>query len=596
MSMTTRPELQGTFGMVASTHWIASQSGMRTLELGGNAFDAAVTAGFVLQVVEPHLNGLGGEVPILVHQRNSAPVVICGQGTAPSASSAEAYRRLGLSDVPGTGHLSACVPGAFDAWMVLLRDFGSMSLRDVLTPAIEYAADGYPVVAGIVDAISGVEEMFRTDWPTSAAVYLPGGRVPRTGERLRNPALAMTFERLLAEAEAASSDREGQIDAARHAFYSGFVAEAIEAFVRIPVVDTSGRPHAGLLTAADMSGWSASTKPALTFDYAGFEVCKTPPWGQGPVFLQQLAILSGFDIAGMGPDSADFVHVVIESAKLAFADREAFYGDPEFCDVPMEQLLSPQYNDERRKLVDMAVASLELRPGSPNGQAGIVPRRDIGDHAGSERVQVAGIGEPTVDLRGRTRGDTCHVDVVDRFGNMVSCMPSGGWLMSSPVVPELGLSLSTRGQMFVLDEGLPNTIVGGKRPRTTLSPGLVLRDGAPYMAFGSPGGDQQDQWALTMLLRHIHHNMNLQQVIDAPMFHTTHFPSSFWPHESYPGQVIIESRFTDDVIKELRRRGHAIERSDDWSLGRLSAVTMSSDGLLRAGANPRGMQGYAVGR
>jgi gamma-glutamyltranspeptidase/glutathione hydrolase len=594
---TTRPQLTGTFGMVASTHWLASAAGMAVLEAGGNAFDAAVAAGLLLQVVEPHLNGPGGEVPIMYHDATRDEIrVVCGQGPAPAAADIERFRTLGLDLVPGSGPLAACVPGAFDAWMLLLGQCGSLRLRDVMSYAIEYAAGGYPLVGEIVGAIAAVEELFRREWPTSGAVYLPGGRLPAAGSLFSNPALAATYRRIVAEAEAATRDRDEQIRVARDVFYRGFVADAIDTWVRnTEVLDTSGRRHRGLLTAADMDAYEARLEPSVARDFGAYQVHKTRPWGQGPVFLQQLALLDGFDLRAMGRDSAEYVHTVVECAKLAFADREAWYGDPDVVDVPLDELLDPRYAAERRTLVD-AAASHELRPGSVGGRP---PRlAEVTDHA----VGLAGVGEPTQQLggvdighSGRTSGDTCHIDVVDRHGNMVAATPSGGWLQSSPVIPALGFCLGTRAQMFWLTDGLPNSLAPGKRPRTTLTPSLAYRDGEPYLAFGTPGGDQQDQWSLLFFLAHAMFGLNLQEAIDAPAFHTTHFPSSFYPHDAHPGHVHVEGRFAPNVIADLRDRGHHVNVGGDWSLGRVSAV--SRDGrILRAAANPRGMQGYAIGR
>src|SRR5215471_6744871 len=371
---TTRPELAGTFGMVASTHWLASAAGMAVLEHGGNAFDAAVAAGLVLQVVEPHLNGPGGEVPVIAHHAGRGETfVLCGQGTAPGAATPEAFAGLGLDLVPGSGLLAACVPGSFGAWMLMLREFGSLRLRDVMGYAIGYAASGYPLVPAISWGIASVAELFRDHWPSSAEVYLPGGRIPAPGSRFANPALAATYQRILDEAEAASQDRDEQIEAARRAYYEGFVAEAIAVYLAsAEVMDVTGQPQRGLLCYADMSAWRPRLEQPLTYDYQGLTVCKTKPWGQGPVFLQQLALLEGFDLAAMGPGRADYIHTVAECAKLAFADREAWYGDPDFADVPVKALLSAEYADARRGLVGPE-ASAKLRPGAPEGRPPRLP-------------------------------------------------------------------------------------------------------------------------------------------------------------------------------------------------------------------------------
>jgi gamma-glutamyltranspeptidase / glutathione hydrolase len=610
LEFTTRPELAGTFGMVASTHWLASSAGMAVLEKGGNAFDAAVAAGFVLQVVEPHLNGPGGEVPVIGHDaRRGETFVVSGQGPAPAAATVEAY--AGLDLVPGSGLLAACVPGAFGGWMLLLREYGTLRLRDVLGYAIMYAETGYPLVPSISWSIASVAELFREHWHSSAEVYLAGGGAPAPGTLFANPALAATYRRVLAEAEAASGDRDEQIEAARRAWYDGFVAEEIGKFAATEVMDVTGTRHRGLLTGQDLAAWHARLEAPATFDYEGYTVCKTGPWGQGPVFLQQLALLSGFDLAAMDPGSADYIHTVTEVAKLAFADREAWYGDPAFSDVPLGELLSAAYNDDRRALIGQ-IASAELRPGRPGGREMELPDFANGPFSTSEFDSAGrrqrGSGDPGIDPAtgeplGRAaaaqpqarRGDTCHLDVADRWGNVVTATPSGGWLQSSPVIPALGFPLGTRAQMFTLTPGRPATIAPGKRPRTTLTPTLALRGGEPYLAFGTPGGDQQDQWTLHFFLNHVVFGMNLQQAIDFPAFHSAHMPSSFYPREAYPLRLDIEERAGEPVIDELRRRGHDVHVQPPWSLGRISAVARRN-GLLYAAANPRGMQGYAVGR
>jgi gamma-glutamyltranspeptidase/glutathione hydrolase len=552
--------------MVASTHWLASAAGMAVLERGGNAFDAAVAAGLTLQVVEPHLNGPGGDLPALLWPAGGEPVVLCAQGPAPRAATIAHLRdELGLSLVPGTGPLAAVVPGAFGGWLALLRDYGTMPLRDVIAFAIDYAEHGYPVVERIVGAIRNVESLFRDDWTTSADVYLPA---PAPGSLHRNPALAATYRRL--------ADADDPVEE----WYRGFVADAILEFQQREWLDSSGGRHRGLLAEEDLAEWQPTYETPLAVEYEGLTVLKAGPWSQAPVFLQQLRLLEGFDLAAMGHASAEYVHTVTECAKLAFADREAWYGDPAFVDVPLDVLLSRDYAEERRKLVGDE-SSDELRPGGES------PRLPTPVRAG---VPVApGVGEPT-------RGDTVHLDVVDRWGNMVAATPSGGWLWGAPVIPELGFPLGTRAQMFWLEEGLPNSLEPGKRPRTTLSPTLVARDGEPYLALGTPGGDQQDQWTLHAFLAHVHFGMNLQAAIDAPNHHTEAFPSSFYPRETRVRHVAVEDRVGGQTIEGLRARGHDVEVKEPWSLGRVSAVAREPDGLLRAGANPRGMQGYAVGR
>ncbi|MFQ5973797.1 MAG: gamma-glutamyltransferase family protein [Alphaproteobacteria bacterium] len=594
MNFTTRPEIRGTFGVVTSTHWLASMAGMAMLERGGNAFDAAVATAFALQVVEPHLNGPGGDVTLLFHSaRDPRPQVLCGQGPAPAGATIEHYRSHGLELVPGTGLLAAVVPGAFGAWMTLLRDHGTMRLADVMEPALGYASRGYPLLPRIAEVIGGIQELFETEWPSSAAVYLPQGRPPAPNELFANADLARTYRRIVTEAEAATPDRDAQIEAARQAFYEGFVAEAIDRFCAgRPVMDSSGRRHKGVLAGDDLARWTPSYEAPVALDYEGYRVCKAGPWSQGPVFLQQLALLAGFDLGAMDTVDARFVHTVTECAKLAFADREAYYGDPDFADVPLGTLLEAGYTERRRRLVAEA-ASLELRPGEIEGYAGAIP--GLKEAVPISESALAGTGEPTMGRRGAATGDTCHLDVCDRFGNVVSATPSGGWLHSSPIIPELGFCLSTRAQMFWLEPGHPASLEPGKRPRTTLSPTLAYRDGEAALAFGTPGGDYQDQWSVVLFLRLVHHGMNLQEGIDAPLFHMEHFPSSFFPRTLTLGSLTLESRFSEETVAELMDRGHRVDVAAAWSVGRLCAVGRDGD-VLKAAATPRLMQAYAVGR
>jgi gamma-glutamyltranspeptidase/glutathione hydrolase len=586
-----------------------------------------VATGLVLQVVEPHLNGPGGEVPVIGYDAAGDGVfVLDGQGVAPAAATIEAYTALGLDLVPGNGLLAATVPAAFGTWMRLL-EHGLLPLREVMEYAIGYAGDGYPMLATASATIDAVSGLFRDHWPTSAEIYLDGG-VPEPGARFTNKPLADCYTRILDEAETAGPGREAQIEAARRAWYEGFVAEAIDAYLAAAeVMDITGERHRGLLTGQDMASWRSSAEAPATLEFGGLTVCKTGPWGQGPVFLQQVALLRGFDLAAMGAGSTDLVHTVTECAKLAFADREAWYGDPRQTSVPLEELLSAGYADQRRALVGPE-ASADLRPGAPAGVMPGLPGYALAgfpvadpalgffrpDGRTLARAGGGGLGDPTLGgtlpaaaapaargpaPRGRAPelgpGDTCHLDVADRFGNMVSATPSGGWLQSSPVIPGLGFCLGSRAQMFALTPGFASSLAPGRRPRTTLSPSLALRGGEPYLAFGTPGGDQQDQWTMGFFLNHAVFGMNLQEAIDAPAYHTDHFPSSFYPRGSVPRSLSAEERVGGHVLAQLRQRGHHVEVRPPWSLGRISAVSRDG-GFLYAAANPRGMQGYAAGR
>lgn len=608
---TTRPEITGTHGVAASTHWLASQTAMGVLERGGNAFDAAVAGGFVLQVVEPHLNGPGGEVPILLwSERERRMLSICGQGPAPAEASAGAFRGLGLEQVPGIGLLPATVPGAFAAWLIMLRDHGTWSLADVLAPAIGYARDGFPLIPRAVQAIVAVQDLFRQQWTSSAEVWLPDGQVPAPGALFRLPALAATYERIIRTAEGHAQTRTAVIDAAIETWYRGFVAQEIDHYYRTEKVqDGTGERHGGLLRYEDLERWTPAIEAPLTIDFGRYTLAKCGFWSQGPAFLQQVGMLRHAGLEQHAPDTAGFVHRIAEAAKLALADRLAWYGAaPGASHEDQMALLADDYLRQRWQGVNDRAAR-ELQPGAPGGRLPRQPDLDVGRRTLLTADTRFGIGEPTFAAlppvsewleREVFVGDTCHIDVIDREGNMVAATPSGGWLSSSPAIPALGFSINTRLQMTWLDDGLPNTVTPGVPPCTTLSPSLALRDGEPYMVFGTPGGDQQDQWSPAFFLRHAVHGMNLQEAIDAPAWHVDHFPSSFWPRQTILNRLSIESRFGPAVIEELRAAGHDVRVGDPWSESRLSACSRSRDPqgrlVLRAAANPRGMQGYAVGR
>lgn len=422
---TTRPEIRGTFGVATSTHWIASAVGFGILEKGGNAFDAAVATGFALQIVEPHLNGPAGDLPIIYHSAEKDETrVICAQGVAPAAATIDHYKAQGLTLIPGSGLLSTVVPGAFDGWLLLLRDHGTMTLREVLQPAIDYARDGHPMLPRVANTIAGLADYFAAEWPTSAGVWTPDGKAPKPNEMFKNPDLAATYDRLTSEAEAAGEDRVVQIDAARAAWSSGFVAKAIFEYLETAEVhDVSERKNRAVLAPEDMANWSARYEDSLSYRYHGWTIHKTAPWSQGPVLLQALAILKHFDLAAMDPMGDEFVHTVIEAMKLAYADREAYYGDPAHSQIPMDYLLSDDYNAARAKLITEQ-ASLDQRPGRAPGfehLADAYVARAVRDFG----VADAAPQEPTMAHLTERRGDTVHLDVIDRWGNMVSATPSG---------------------------------------------------------------------------------------------------------------------------------------------------------------------------
>lgn len=574
---TTRPVIAGRHGVVTAGHYLAATAGMRILQHGGNAIDAGVAMGFCLAVLEPQSNGIGGESPILIHHaRSGRTVAVNGQGVAPAAATLAWFQERGIGLIPGDGLLGATVPSQVENWITALEEFGTLSLAEVLAPALELAEEGYPVYHQLRRAIQANERRYREEWPGSAAIYLPEGRVPEWGELLRNPDWAQTFGGLArAEQEARHRGRSAGLAAARDHFYAGPVAERIAQFCRDERFrDATGELHGGLLAYADLAGFRARVEAPATYEYRGLLVHKCGPWSQGPVFLQQLALLEGYDLATFGHNTPDYIHLWVECAKLAFADREYYYGDPEFVSVPLERLLERGYSAARRALIRHDRASMALRP----GDAAPRPLRLV---LGDER---------------HYSHDTTHLDAIDAEGNMIAATPSGGWIPSSPVIPGLGFPLGTRGQMFSLDPGHPNVLAPGKRPRTTLTPSLVLRAGRPWMVFGTPGGDQQDQWTLQFFLNVVDFGMGLQQALDAPTFHTEHFPSSFYPRAQHAGRVVVEDRIPQETRHMLQALGHDVRTTGAWANGRVLAICRNEQRqIILGGASPRGETGYAVG-
>ena len=573
----TRPVLQGTFGMVAAGHYLAAAIGLNLLERGGNAVDAGVAAGFALALLKPQSVGIGGEAPILIHAAGqNRNVAINGQGWAPGAATIDWFRSNGVSLIPPDGFLPATVPAQFASWCTALQQFGTASLADVLGPAVDLAEGGFPMYTAMHNGILKVAERFINEWPTSAALYLDNGRPAADGTLTRNPDWARTLKGAIDASLRASGDREASIQAAMDYFYTGPVAQkAVEFSSRNAFLDASGEAHTGLLALEDFADYGARgtrVEEPVGATYRGIQVLKCGPWSQGPVLLQQLKLLEGFGLRALGHNTAEYLHVYLECAKLAFADRERYYADPAFVDVPLGRLLSEDYAAERRALVDPRRASLEQRA----GVVAVTP-------APAERWPVV-------------TGDTTHIDVVDRWGNLFAATPSGGWIGSSPVVEGLGFPLGTRGQMFYLDERHPNSLAPGKRPRTTLTPSLALRDGQPWLAFGTPGGDQQDQWSLQFFLNVVEFGMDLQEALDAPTVQSTHFPGSFYPHQAVPGGVRIESRIPADVRDELTARGHKVSVDGPWSHGQVTAVAREPNGVLSGAASPRGRVPYVMGR
>jgi gamma-glutamyltranspeptidase/glutathione hydrolase len=566
----------GTNGMVTSTHYLASVEGLRILQEGGNVVDAGAAMWFCLTLLKPHLAGVAGEVPILLYWAEEEEVIsVNGQGPVPMAASIEWFNEKGYPMIPEDGFTPAVVPGAFDAWLRTLENYGTMGLTRVLKPALRIAREGFPVYPSLAFFLESFKERFLEEWPMSAEVYLPGGNPPKIGQMLNNPDWARTFSMVNKAYEKDSkAGRSAGFDAARRCFYDGPISDTIIEFMQsFKCRDVYGKESYGLLTHEDMSSYSAAFENPVTVNYRGLDVHKCGPWSQGPVFLQQLTILEGFDLKGMGHNTIEYLHTWIESAKLAFADREQYYADPKFEEVPLDWLLSKEYAEERRLLIDHNTASMLHRPG------------------GLEPVKLKKEGQ-----KSWFEGDTVHLEAMDSHRNMLSATPSGGWIRTSPLIPGLGFPMGTRAQMLHLDPGHIESLKPGKKPSTTLTPSLVTDEGKPYMVFGTPGGDKQDQWTLQFFLNYLEFGMNIQEALDAPTIHSNHFPTSFWPHLVRPGEVSVEPRISDDVITGLRKKGHRIVISEPWSHGRCLAIRYDQDTeVMFGGASPRTGDPYALG-
>ncbi|HUJ86269.1 MAG TPA: gamma-glutamyltransferase family protein [Burkholderiales bacterium] len=554
-STTFYPRLIGTHGAVASNSYLSVNAGVDILKAGGNAFDAAVAATLVEGVVNPQMHTIGGECPMLVRLAGESRVIaVNGNTAAPIAATPEAYRARGLAEVPDNGILAAGAPAAFSALMTALTRWGTMSLKDVSWHARELAAAGFPMHKGLREShkygLTVLRERFLSQWPASGRLYIPGGRVPEEGELVRNPAYARVLDYLAREKDPLA------------AFYKGEVAAEIAKF---------SRERDGLLAREDLERFETRLEEPARLRFRDAELYKCGFWSQGPAELQAIALMARHGVQEMAPGGADYCHLLIEAMKLAFADREQYYGDPSQTLVPAEVLLSEAYNDQRAKLIDLRRSSLGLRPGDARRNAALLPE--------DERFAPGHWGAGTV-----------HVDAVDAKGNMASFTPSGAWLMSAEVIEPLGFPLSVRMMTFYLGpDHHPNVVAPGKRPRTTLTPSLAFRNGKPWMSFGTMGGDNQGQWLLQFFLYRAAFGMTLQQAIEAPKLSSEHFPGFFAPHRGYPNRVRIEPRFGKKVLDELRRRGHELDVAPDWTEGFVSGIQYDeARGLIEAGCDPRG--------
>ncbi|MBI3680839.1 MAG: gamma-glutamyltransferase family protein [Acidobacteria bacterium] len=554
--------VRGTREMVGAANNFEVEAGFRLLTQGGNAVDAGVATVLAASVTEQARFGIGGEMPLLIKMAGKPPAAISGVGTAPEKATVEYYRNRqpepweggrDMPPIPGQGIRAAILPGVFDGLILALRKYGTKSFADVVAPAIEYA-DGFPAGEEFVSFISRNQRILNL-WPVSAGFFMPGGKAPARGEIFRMPVLAKTLRELAAAEKKARGNRDRRLQAVRDLFYKGDLARRIAAF---------SEANGGLISRKDLANYSAEIDQPVCGTYRGYQVCKSGFWTQGPVMVQALNILEGYDLKTMGHNTPEYLHTMVEAVKLAFADRDRYYGDPKFSRIPSEILLSKEYAAQRRMQIDPSRASMDHRPGS------FAPPLPL----------------PSVTSAALPAQDTTCVNVVDRLGNVFSATPSGAWL-PSVIAGDTGIPLSTRLQSFVLTAGHANQLAPGKRPRVTLSPTLVLKDNQPYMALSTPGGDNQDQALLQVLLNIIEFNMSPQEAAEAPRFQTEHFYSSFANHEFAPGKLSLEGRMPKSTADALAAKGHRVQVTGDWSNSSAPTVIRIANGVLDGGADPR---------
>jgi gamma-glutamyltranspeptidase/glutathione hydrolase len=590
---TFRPVVRGKRGAVAAGHPLSAEAGMRLLQQGGNAIDAGCAAILAASVIEFSHFSFGGEAPIIIKPGNGAPAVINGQGIAPRLATREFFLQrakkgvsekgpvysgtpeyVSISDggsrpglIPSSGILPATVPAVLDAVVSALDRFGTKSLAEVMQPAIELA-DGFPIDETRVSYIEKTRKIFE-QWPESAKLFLPAGRVPKPGEIFSQPELARTLRQIVsAERAARSRGRREALVAARDYFYKGEIARRISDF---------SEKNGGLLRASDFAAFQAKVEAPTKTTYRGYEVYKTGFWAAGPAMLEMLNLLEGYDLRAMRHNSTDYIHTLTEAMKLAFADRDRYYGDPDFVRVPGPELLAKDYAVIRRSLIDSARASLEQRAGDPVNKKPLV----------NLSAQPALTGQSTIPEAERANDTTC-VNVIDKDGNLFSATPSGAWL-PAVVAGDTGVLMGQRMQSFLLEEGHPNMLEPGKRPRITLTPTLVLKDGKPFVVLSTPGGDNQDQALIQVLLNIIEFGMSVQEAVEAPRFQTLHLVSSFDDHRFNPGVLNLEDRITKQVADELGARGHKVDMQSAWGNPSAPTVIMLrvDTGVIEAGADPR---------
>ncbi len=557
------PPVRGTHEMVGAANNFEVEAGYRMLTQGGNAVDAAVASVLTAAVTEQARFGLGGEMPMLVKMNGQPVIAISGVGTAPGKATIEFYSHRKpepweeadhMPPIPVQGILATTLPGVFDGLILALTQFGTMSFEQVSAPAIEYAG-GFPIGEEFAAYIHNTQRILEL-WPTSKAFFLPGGVAPNRGEIFSEPVLAKTLRELVQAEKKAHGKRVAKLKAVRDLFYQGSLAKRMATF---------SEANGGLITLDDLKNFHAETDKPRTTTYRGYEIMKPGFWTQGPVMLEALNLLEGYNLRAMGHNSPEYLHTVVEAAKLAFADRDKYYGDPKFSEIPEQMLLSKDYAGERRKLIDPQHASMEHRPGT-FGEPGHMPTTSGGEHAAVQ--------------------DTTCVNVVDRMGNMVSATPSGAWL-PSVIAGDTGIPFGSRLQTLLLTPGHPNQLQPGKRPRVTLSPTIVLKDGKPFLALSTPGGDNQDQALLQVVLNILDFGMSPQEAVEAPRFQTEHFYASFAFHEFVPGKLNLEGRITRTTAERLVALGHKVNVTGEWSNASAPTVIEVSNGVLQGGADPR---------
>ena len=557
------PQVRASHEMVGAGNNFEVEAGFRILEAGGNAVDAGVAATLAAAVTEEDHFSIGGEMPLLVKMAGQPVSVVSGVGVAPARATIEFYKSRKKESwedadrmpvIPAQGILATTTPGVLDGLLLALEKFGTMSFAQVVQPALE-RADGFPTTEILSQTLQRDEAIIRL-WPSSKAFFFPDGKVPKPGEVFRQPALANTLRELIAAEKKKRGSRAAKIEAVRDYFYRGPIAKRIGAF---------SEANGGLVTYSDLAKYHAELDTPRTTTYRGYEIVKPGFWTQGPVMLEILNLLEGYDLKSMSHNSPEYLHVVVEAAKLGFADRDNYYGDPKFSKIPEEILLSKSYAAERRKLIDLDHASTESRPGSV-GHTVPMPNGNL----------------PSLGVQ-----DTTCVNVVDRKGNVYSATPSGAWL-PSVIAGDTGIPFGTRLQTLLTTPGHPNVLEGGKRPRVTLSPTLILKDGKPVYALSTPGADNQDQALLQVVLNLIEFGMTAQEAVEAPRFQTEHFYSSFAMHEFIPGKLNLEARIPKATADKLTALGHKVTVTGDWSnLSAPTVIKLLPDGVLEGGADPR---------